>query len=85
MNQWQPIETAPRDGTWVLIAGGRTTEDDYNSTGVLTTRPVTAFWSEPLWEEDAEWAFCFWDGDWREGYLNPTHWMPLPQPPEGDQ
>lgn len=80
---WQPIETAPKDGTWVLLCGGETTEDDYLGDGVLIKRPVVAFWdNEGGLLDDGAWYFCYWDGDWRDGYDNPTHWMPLPEPPQ---
>ena len=58
---WQPIETAPRDGTEILI-----------------------------WEKEFE-AFSvgcflgdepFWYGFTYKDRVNPTHWMPLPEPPE---
>lgn len=70
---WQPIETAPKDGTWVLLSGGKTTEYDYCNDHVRLDRPVTAFWSE-----ENGWAFCYWDGMWREAYKDPTHWCRLP-------
>lgn len=88
MTQWQPIETAPLDGTWVLICGGQTDEDDYMDEGVLVQRPVVAFfdpekvdWSTEDHQEGC-WLFCFWDGSWRTGYDNPTHWMTLPEAPK---
>lgn len=58
MSEWQPIETAPSNGAYVLIVGGRH--------AVATTAPA-----------DGEW--------WRSNKLLkavPTHWMPLPAPPE---
>lgn len=82
MSEWQPIETAPRDGTWVLLCGGQTTEDDYNDEGVRKLRPVVAFWEAPRWDGDeGHWNFCYWDGDWGTGYDSPTHWMLLPPMP----
>lgn len=79
--KWQPIETAPLDGTWVLLCGGTTTEEDVDryEEGIKakdTKRPVTAFW------RGDEWCFAFWDGSWYSRYDRPTHWMPLPPPPE---
>jgi len=62
MMEWQPIETAPKDDTAMLLAceflendwrikvgGWRTDKSDWNIFGAS-------------WE--------------------PTHWMPLPEPPE---
>lgn len=74
--RWKPIETAPRDGTVVLLRGGKTTEDFYTRNGDerYQDRPVTAFF------RDGDWLLCFWGGAWRDGYDNPTHWMPLPSP-----
>ena len=76
-SKWQPIETAPKDGTWVWLCGGKTTEDDYYREGVFMERPVSAFWKIDKHGDEHYWAFCFWDGEWREGYENPTHWKPL--------
>jgi len=64
-HQWQPIETAPKDGTVILIAE--------------FTRPVWSVvsakwckeWHEPSWDTISK--HCL--------YNNPTHWMPLPPPP----
>ena len=83
--EWQPIETSPKDGTWVLLYGGETTEDDYCDAGVFKSRPVVGKYSEEyddiLEASIGSWDICYWDGDWRTGYAKPTHWMPLPAAP----
>lgn len=66
---WQPIETAPKDGTLVLICerGGR--------------RQV-AKWCEGDWGAPPCWWVQL-TGRGPESYptLDVTHWMPLPPPP----
>jgi hypothetical protein len=64
---WQPIETAPKDGTRFLAPS-------------IDGRTVTI----GLWSD--QWG-GYWD-DLTVGHLNgqwhPTHWMPLPPPPEAE-
>jgi len=75
MMTWQPIETAPRDATSVLI---------YQPKG---RRPVCeAFWATPY--DGATEDQCFWMtpiGPAGRGYTilakSVTHWRPLPPPP----
>ena len=64
MSDWQPIETAPKDGTAVL---------GYHS-GKMTT-VYFEFWGGP-WKLVAP-GSCAEEDDWE-----PTHWMPLPSPPQ---
>jgi hypothetical protein len=62
---WQPIETAPKDGTVVLLAGCR--------------KPVAAAWLEDeidWWHVDDNKR-----GPFALRGPGPTHWMPLPAPP----
>lgn len=66
---WQPIETAPKDGTWVLAVGK-------NGAGRWTT-PQTVRWTG-LWESPVHDARV-------EVYHQPTHWMPLPPAPAPQQ
>lgn len=60
---WQPIETAPRDETWVLLWG----KDEET--------PLTAQWRGNNWltPDGIVWS--------EEELYAPTHWMPLPEPP----
>lgn len=78
MSDWQPIETAPRGGTEILLCrGDRVTSGSYFGGD-------TPF--EPDVAEREDWDSCWtsWDG----GFLvdcPPTHWHPLPAPPsEGE-
>ena len=59
---WQPIETAPKDGTRVLL-WRRAIRDQ--------PTPIMAdgFWCETCWV----WPYLL---------SEPTHWQPLPTPPE---
>lgn len=84
--EWQPIETAPKDGTVILLCGG---EDDPLNTDAhpneaLHTRPVTGWWGRVVeWDEaDTIWRYCSYDSGIYGEYKNPTHWMPLPPPPK---
>ncbi len=61
---WQPIETAPRDGSRFLAFQRGDGDQRF----------------ECWWQDD----FGIWSGwmdDW-DGEPEPTHWMPLPTPPE---
>jgi hypothetical protein len=83
MMDWQPISTAPKDGTEIL--GWR-----YEN-GTLLVRwiaPVDFLTERELEEnhldsdEDSDWFFAdFVRGGRLEGDECPTHWMPLPSPP----
>jgi hypothetical protein len=77
MGEWQPIETAPMDGTRILVFFKR------SGIGV---REVA--WMEPA---NADWeSWCVDDlkhgpfplRRWCDG--DATHWMPLPSAPGGD-
>ena len=70
--QWHPIETAPRDGSYIILYrpsnDGRhkdaVREGKYHRYGMSDTWRVR---SGGVWDIDA-----------------PTHWMPMPQPPKGE-
>jgi hypothetical protein len=64
---WQPISTAPRDGTFILLV---------ESDGVV--RQGRYVNDACRWFElNADWTDS-WDGE----IYQPTHWMSLPDPPE---
>ena len=71
MNTWQPIETAPNDGTDILIGG------DYSYAGGV----LQAYWGHTHRKGDESWGWVDMEGD----TYNPTHWMPLPAPPTEDK
>jgi hypothetical protein len=66
---WQQIETAPRDGSHVLV-------------GTFPARPDSISITTAHWF-DGEWALSInYDGEHsRHGVENPTHWMTLPLSP----
>jgi hypothetical protein len=70
---WQPIETAPRQKVILLWA---VTSDDPPNWKMATGHCALAY--DP--PHEIEWT---WDGyRLRSWDVNPTHWMPLPEPPE---
>ena len=69
MSEWYPIETAPKDGTYIIV---------WPSTwpGAISC----AYWPEdadyPYWERTDAFGAHF------THKLQPTHWMRRPNPPE---
>lgn len=66
---WRPIETAPRKGDLVLVAGG-------TCWGTTLAQCSNGQWREPAPEE------C--DCRWASHLVYPTHWQPLPEPPAAE-
>ncbi len=77
---WQPIESAPRDGTMILAFNG--------FFGVYSTA-FTTRWTGRRGEEPYEGFPCGFHSSGLGSYpfgkwdCQPTHWMPLPDPPGG--
>lgn len=68
---WEPIATAPKDGTLVLL------REPGHLTGRIGCDNVTSgYWRK----HDAYIAGGTWT-DYRMGSVEATHWMPLPDPP----
>ena len=59
--EWRPIETAPKDGVFVLITDGDVVQIGYYEDHLMA------------WRSDADQCRLWSD---------PTHWQPLPAPPE---
>lgn len=68
---WQPRETEPMDGSQVLF---------WSPAGGAFIAPSTPP-REPTREEEL--AIYLHSGDRPDVKWNPTHWMPLPEPPSG--
>lgn len=72
MSKWQPIESAPKDGTEVILAIPVPREG-------VTLVKVGFFLRKGGWKAAYGAGGLF---DWSRGDANPSHWMPLPEPPE---
>ncbi|MBB5414043.1 hypothetical protein [Paraburkholderia atlantica] len=84
MSEWQPIDSAPKDGTVVDLWIG----------GEFAGRRASCFWGKPEHDCGEHGRYC--DSDWHDldegwvddmnmpldGYEPPTHWMHLPPPPD---
>ena len=80
--QWQPIATAPKDGTWLLLAGGAI---DYGWDGDDQPSCVAGQWTTELNGQTREkgcWQFAWYDGGYYGEYEAPTHWQHLPPVPD---
>jgi len=66
---WRPIETAPKDGTPIWLSDGE------------ARFPLVGWWEETDEEDSVP------TGWWHDAqrFFTPTHWMPLPEPPEAAQ
>jgi hypothetical protein len=83
MTDWQPIETAPKDGTRIIAAlfgwalpRNCAAKDFFDSTLPREYQcffALTAYWHDDHWSNGLE------------RIREPTHWMPLPAPPQNDQ
>lgn len=75
MSEWQPIETAPKDGTLILL---------FRPTALPWGKVAPGKWNS---QADHKRPSPFWDmwlrigGTYESRAWEPTHWMPLPAPP----
>jgi hypothetical protein len=89
VSEWRPIETAPKDGTAILIF------EPSGACGLLSNwhmppdGPRSYRLNDPRLHrfDDYRFAIGYWRprGGWgnrNSAEVNPTHWMPLPSPPE---
>lgn len=81
---WRPIETAPKDGTWVLVCGYPAFEDDHEWMHGPVHDTVVAQYTELRngTKTEGHWQFAWYDGGYYGGVEDVTHWMPLPAPPK---
>ncbi len=72
---WRPIESAPKDGTPLRLFAESLIDEDFNPSGS----------AEGHWCDDVGWQAALWNDSAEEFYtavIYPTHWQPLPPPPE---
>ena len=76
--KWQPIETAPKDGTEILLL----IPLDWQSSTIIEPRIGKGRYVATGWFTCEGWLNRL--GQW-VNEETPTHWMPLPEPPKGKE
>lgn len=77
--QWQPIETAPKDGTEIIVwreDAGTFMARWIEPANFLTEKEIENWSEHDVWEPDWFYADFVSGGRLEPG---PTHWTPLPQ------
>jgi hypothetical protein len=96
-NGWRPIESAPRDGQWILAHGEAVSEltdrgrwVSFNPAAKRVPFTMLIKWIESWYDEEVglgngtyrKEPKCGYAYWWPEPHaFAPTHWMPLPDPP----
>lgn len=90
MSEWQTIESAPKDGTAVLLLLTSRPDRNYTVQGICDEYAV-GFWIYGHWKsievEDCGsmgGELTGWMSDYVSIDLEPSHWMSLPEPPNAD-
>lgn len=77
MSKWQPIETAPKNGSFIMLSGRYCDVPVFARWGVL---PRSWIASTEHYEVNGNASIDDTvDDQIKAGYI--THWMPLPDPP----
>jgi len=70
--EWQPIESAPKDGTWIF--------------GYWPSMSITDYPAVIFADDHSNHDIWYMPSNFEFGCVYPTHWMPLPAPPaRGEQ
>lgn len=81
---WKPIETAPRDGSRILVFSSWDWSD--SSWSDLQPEWITCVWREDASidedDNDVGGFISVTHNPYKDIAKNPTHWMPLPPPPQ---
>lgn len=82
MTEWQPIETAPKDGTVVFLYG--TWAGEINGISNQPTVDIGS-WAggDSDFSGDDWWQLA--TGDAYGCWMRPTHWLPIPDAPKDAQ
>lgn len=72
MSEWKTIDSAPRDGAFIDVFVF------YEDSG---RRVADVKWATPYKGEESWCDWNFLDG-WETLEPQPSHWMPLPEPPK---
>ncbi len=67
--EWRPIETAPKDGTWIIATAG-TDDPDF-----LVAVRWAKFAKAECWHDLCRTSYPTLE-------FSATHWMPLPESPQ---
>ena len=74
-SSWQPIVTSPKNGVAILVFNGNTIEK---------AKFLQHYCAWVVFECEDSFYTVVMDGKTEEYSLaEPTHWMPLPNPPQG--
>ncbi len=77
-NKWQQIETAPRDGTAIMVIGGEFESAGSRNIPMIVDTVWTNYEDKEIWTAVHYYYYeC--------SVINPTHWMPIPNLPEKEE
>jgi hypothetical protein len=71
--EWQPIETAPKDGSLILCG---------NKMEIAIASWSTSAWVSKKQDDGSYGAWLVFDARSDSETISPSHWMPLPDPPQ---
>jgi len=75
-SEWRPIETAPKDGGAHILLYGSCTQQTQDLQLPKLPIAFSGYW------DTLDEAWCSTASTWLGPFFDPTHWMPLPEPPE---
>lgn len=78
MSEWQPIETAPKDETY--IAAIARIDGKWSAVSTIAWNVYLGAWADHI--APNEWADRHHMPRAKAVVVQPTHWMPLPEPPQ---